>query len=394
MSNEKRLAICHLPLRMMSIDAERQEKAKEYARLRHRLLALDLFISAAALVIVLASGLSARLRDGVTSLAPNFYVGVALYFVIGVVGYGILFMPLTYYRGFVLPHRYGLSTQNLRGWILDLVKGGVLALVLGGALVEVIYFLLLNVPPWWWLIASVVMLVFTVLLANLAPILIFPLFFKFKPLEDQELVKRLLRLAERAHTRVNGVYTMMLSDKTTAANAAFMGLGNTKRIVLGDTLYQDYTADEIETILAHELGHQVHNDIVWGIVAQTLLTLVGFYLANLVLVAGAAILGFTGIADLAAMPLLALALGAFGLVTMPLGNWYSRQREYAADRYALETTRNPQAFIRAFEKLANQNLAELEPEPWVEWLLYDHPPIGKRLALGRAYAARLAQPSA
>jgi STE24 endopeptidase len=375
----------------MSIDHERQQKAKEYARLRHRLLALDLSVSAVVLVLVLASGLSTWLRDVVTSLTPNFYVGVALYFVVGVVGYGILFLPLTYYRGFVLPHRYGLSTQSLRAWSLDLVKGAALSLALGGVLVEVIYFLLSNVAAWWWLIASAVMLVFTVLLANLAPVLIFPIFFKFKPLEDQELVNRLLRLTERAHTRVNGVYTMMLSDKMTAANAAFMGLGNTKRIVLGDTLYQNYTADEIETILAHELGHQVHNDIVWGIAVQTLLMLVGFYIANLVLVAGVGLLGFTGIADLAAMPLLALALGAFGLVTMPLGNGYSRWREEAADRYALETTRNPQAFISAFEKLANQNLAELEPEPWVEWLLYDHPPIGKRLALGRAYATRLAQ---
>lgn len=368
------------------IDNERQQKAKEYARLKHRLLAADLLLSAAAMLFVLASGLSVWLRDAVMGVTPNFYAQVALYFVIGVIGYGILFLPLTYYSGFVLPHRYGLSTQSLRSWIADLAKGGALSLVLGGVIIEVIYFLLVNAPQWWWLIAAGVMLLFSVLLANLAPVLIFPLFFKFKPLEDAELVARLMRLTERAKTRVNGVYTMQLSDKTTAANAAFMGLGNTKRIVLGDTLYQNFTPDEIETILAHELGHQVHNDIVWGIAVQTLLTLVGFYIANWVLVAGVAFFGFTGIADLAAMPLLALALGAFGLVTMPFGNWYSRLREVNADRYALEMTQNPQAFVSAFEKLANQNLAEVEPEPWVEWLLYDHPSIGKRVALGRAFA--------
>ncbi len=370
----------------MGIDNERQIKAKEYARINHRLLAVDLILSAAAIVLILVSGLSVWLRDMVESITPNFYLGVLLYFGIGVIGYGILFAPLTYYSGFVLPHRYGLSTQSFRSWVADLFKGGALSLVLGGVIIEVIYFLLATVPQWWWLIAAGVMLVFSVLLANLAPVLIFPLFFKFKPLEDAELVARLMRLTERANTRVNGIYTMQLSDKTTAANAAFMGLGNTKRIVLGDTLYQNFTPDEIETILAHELGHQVHNDIVWGIAVQTALTLVGFYVANVVLIAGVAFFGFEGITDLAAMPLLALALGAFGLVTMPLGNWYSRQREYAADRYALEATRNPQAFISAFEKLANQNLAELEPEPWVEWLLYDHPAIAKRLAMGRALA--------
>lgn len=376
----------------MSIDNERQKQAKEYAKINHRLLAVDLILSTVAVVIVLASGLSEWLRDVVWSIAPNFYLSVMLYFFIGVVGYSILFAPLTYYSGFVLPHRYGLSTQSLGKWTADLLKGGALSLALGGVLITIIYFLLSNVPQWWWLIASGVMLVFSVLLANLAPVLIFPIFFKFEPLQDQELVNRLLRLTERAKTRVNGVYTMVLSDKTTAANAAFMGLGNTKRIVLGDTLYQNFTHDEIETILAHELGHQVHNDIVWGIAVQSLLTLVGFFIADVVLRAGVALFGFSSVADLAAMPLLALALGTFGLVTMPLGNWYSRRREVNADRYALETTRNPQAFISAFEKLANQNLAELEPEPWVEWLLYDHPSIAKRVAMGNAFLETVAQP--
>jgi STE24 endopeptidase len=370
----------------MGIDQERQEQAKEYARIRHRLLALDLIISAAAFVFVLATGLSAWLRDVVLSITPDPFLATFIYFVIGLAAYSLLFAPMTYYSGFVLPHRYGLSTQTFRSWVLDLVKGGALSLVLGGLVIEVIYLLLRTTPEWWWLITCAFMLLFSVVLANLAPVLIFPIFFKFKPLEDQDLVQRLMRLASNAKTHVNGVYTMVLSDKTTAANAAFMGLGNTKRIVLGDTLYNNFTPDEIETILAHELGHQVHNDIVRGIVVQTVLTLIGFYIADVVMRVGVTLFGFQGISDLAAMPLLGLALGAFGLVTMPLGNWYSRVREVAADRYALETTRNPQAFISAFEKLANQNLAEVEPEPWVEWLLYDHPSIGKRVEMGKQFA--------
>lgn len=368
------------------IDAARQEKAKEYARIRHRLFAANLILSAVALLFVLATGLSIWLRDVVLAITSEPFLSTLLYFVIGAAAYGALFAPLTYYSGFVLPHRFGLSTQNFRGWLADMAKGGAVALVLGGVMIEVIYFLLRTTPQWWWLLASAFMLLFTVLLANLAPVLIFPLFFKFKPLEDQELVNRLMRLAANAKTRVNGVYTMVLSDKTTAANAAFMGLGNTKRIVLGDTLYENFTPDEIETILAHELGHQVHNDIVRGIGVETALTLIGFYVANVVMIFGVAFFGLDGIADLAGMPLLGLALGAFGLITMPLGNWYSRRREVVADRYALETTRNPQAFISAFEKLANQNLAEVEPEAWVEWLLYDHPSIGKRVAMGKQFA--------
>lgn len=367
------------------IDQERQARAKEYAHLRHRLLALELILSALAFVLVLVTGWSVWVRDLVLRLAPDPIFSTEIYFAIGIAAYGVVFAPLTYYSGFVLPHRYSISVQSFSSWLKDLFKGGALSLLLGSLVIQVIYFLLRAAPAVWWLVACAFMLLFSVLLANLAPVLIFPLFFKFKPLEDQNLVQRLMQLAAKAGTRVNGVYTMVMSDKTTAANAAFMGLGNTKRIVLGDTLYQNFTPDEIETILAHELGHQVHNDIVWGIAVQTLLTLIGFYIANILMRAGVTLFGFTGIDDLAAMPLLGLALGAFGLITMPLGNWYSRLRESAADRYALETTRAPKAFVSAFEKLANQNLSEVDPEPWVEWLLYDHPSIGKRLAMGRSW---------
>jgi STE24 endopeptidase len=286
-----------------------------------------------------------------------------------------------------LPQRYGLSTQTPRAWLLDVAKGGALGIALGGTVIEVIYFVLRTAPGVWWLWASAFMLLFNVLLANLAPVLIFPLFFKFKPLDDVELGARLTALAERAGTRVRGVFTMMLSEKTTAANAALMGLGNTRRIVLGDTLYDQYSPDEIETILAHELGHHVHRDIAWGLVVETALTLVGFFAADLFLRWSVALLRYDGISDLAAMPLFALALGAFGAVTLPLGNAFSRWREGRADAYSLQATRNPAAFVGAMEKLANQNLAELEPEPWVEFLLYDHPPIGKRLERGKRFAA-------
>ncbi|MBI4787249.1 MAG: M48 family metallopeptidase [Chloroflexi bacterium] len=374
----------------MPIDPERQKQAKEYARIHHRLFALNLVLTGLALLGVLALGLNVWLKQVILSLTHDAWLATFLYFVVALVAYEGLFFPLAYYRGLVLPHRYGLSTQTQRAWLVDVAKGGTLTIILGGLVVEVIYSFLRGDLPLpllsaggagggWWLWASAFMILFSVVLANLAPVLIFPLFFKFKPLEDAELVHRLTALAERARTRVRGVYTMMLSEKTTAANAALMGLGNTRRIVLGDTLYQNYTHDEIETVLAHELGHHVHHDIGWGLIVQSGLTLAGFYIADVFLKWTVAWLGYEGIADLAAFPLLGLAFGIFGLITMPLTNAYSRWREALADDYALATTRNAPGFVGAMEKLANQNLAELEPEPWVEFLLYDHPPIGKRL---------------
>jgi STE24 endopeptidase len=298
---------------------------------------------------------------------------------------------LSYYGGYVLPHHYGLSTQSLKGWLADQAKSAALGLGIGLVAMEVMYYLLRAFPSIWWLLTGVLFLFFVVILANLAPLLIVPLFFKFRALEDEELVSRLISLAERAGTRVRGVFTIDLSTKTTAANAALMGLGNTRRIVLGDTLMEEYDADEIETILAHELGHHVHGDIWRGIAVQTILTLAGLFVADRLLRWGVAYFAFEGLADVAAFPLVAMAMGGLAVVAMPLANAYSRWREGLADQFSLEMTGKPQAFIASMTKLANQNLAEAEPEPWVEFLLYSHPAIGKRIHRAQGFKSSPAE---
>jgi STE24 endopeptidase len=318
-------------------------------------------------------------------------VVVALYFVAFSIVYGLLDFPLSYYGGYVLPHRYGLSTQSPRDWLADQAKGAALGLGIGLAGMEVMYYLLRAFPSIWWLLTGILVLFFTIVLANLAPLLIVPLFFKFRPLEDAELVSRLISLAERTGTRVRGVFTIDLSTRTTAANAALMGLGNTRRIVLGDTLMEKYDPDEIETILAHELGHHVHGDIWRGIAVQTLLTLVGLFLADRLLRWGVATFAFEGLADVAAFPLVTVAMGGMAVLAMPLANAYSRWRERLADQFSLEMTGKPQAFISSMTKLANQNLSEAEPEPWAEFLLYGHPAIGKRIKRAQGFKAYLAE---
>jgi STE24 endopeptidase len=182
---------------------------------------------------------------------------------------------------------------------------------------------------------------------------------------------------------VRGVFKFDMSRRTKAANAALMGLGNTRRIVLGDTLLNEFTPDEIETVLAHELGHHVNQDIPVGIILESVLTLGGLYLASLGLKWGAATFGFAGPADIAALPVFALVMGAYSLVTMPLGNAYSRWRERRADAYALRATGNGAAYASALTRLTNQNLADADPEPWVEFLLYSHPALSRRIALAK-----------
>ena len=156
---------------------------------------------------------------------------------------------------------------------------------------------------------------------------------------------------------------------------------------MGDTLISEFSNDEIETVLAHELGHHVNKDIPLGIVVETISTVVGLFLASLALRWGVNQFGFQGVGDIAALPLFMLVMMLYGLLTMPLTNAFSRWREVRADRYALETTRNGPAFASAMTRLANQNLAEVDPEPWVELLLYSHPALEKRIRMARGYTS-------
>ena len=367
------------------LDPELQAKAKAYARLGRRAYFLELGLSALLLAIVLAVN-PFRTLDGRVGGYP--YGPVAVYFVVLMVGYSLITFPLSVYTGFTLPHRFDMSTQNFRAWLSDSLKGSAIGLVFGLLVVEVIYSLLANVPLYWWLFAAAAMLLFSVVLANLAPVLLVPIFYKLEPLADEELVRRLKALAERAGARVRGVYTMDMSRRTRAANAALMGLGNTRRIVLGDTLVSAYPYDEIEVVLAHELGHHAHNDIVKGIVVETAIGLFSFWIADQALRFGVGALGLRGLADPAGLPLLALVMGAVSLLASPATAWFTRTIETDADRYALTTTGKARAFAAAMTRLANQNLAELYPPRWVEVVFYDHPPIGKRIAMAREYEQR------
>jgi STE24 endopeptidase len=378
------------------LDEDRQKQAREYARIRLRLSFVGLGIGALSIAVVLGSGIDKWLRNLLAPLAWQpvrgwFPLEVLVYFVILVLAYELLTLPLAYYR-FVLSHRYGLSTMTLPAWIGDLLKGLGVELVFGIAAIELIYLLLAMQPLTWWLWVALAMLFFSVIMANLAPVLLLPLFYKFKPLPEGELTQRLMALAQRANTRVRGVFSMEMSSKTTAANAALMGLGNTRRVVLGDTMLDRYSVDEIEVVLAHELGHHVHADI-WKLIAsQAILTLGGLYLANLALhLVTGPLHYYQGLTDPATLPFLFLLAGVFGLLVMPLGNSYSRLIEYQADEYALQTTGKVEAFKSAMTRLANQNLAEAEPPPIVEVLFHDHPSIHNRLRHADAFATKQAQ---
>jgi len=364
----------------VTLNPERQEVARRYARQNRQLLVVDLGISAALVLAFLLSGASRLLEALLVGWGLSSpWILVAAYIGLVFVAYTLLLMPLSYYSGFVLPHRYGLSTQTLSGWLTDEAKSFGLGVVLGLPVAEVVYWLLRTYPDTWWLWASAFLLVLNVIVGYLAPVLLLPLFYKLTPLDNPDLAERIRRLAERAGARIVGVYSIDMSRRTTAANAMIIGLGNTRRIALGDTLRGDYSPEEVETIVAHELGHQVHHDLELQVILSVVTLTASLYLAHLFLRWGVALFGFQGPGDVAALPLVLIATGLFSLVIMPVTNGYSRWRESMADRYAIRVTGNATAFAQAMVRLANQNLSDANPPRWVVWLLYSHPPIAERV---------------
>ncbi|HKP52577.1 MAG TPA: M48 family metallopeptidase [Chloroflexia bacterium] len=362
-----------------SLDPERQRLAKEYAHTRRVLFFASLAFMLAGVALLLFTGWSIGLRQWAEQISADPWATVALYGVALGALYTLISLPLDFYSGYILPHRYGLSTQSMGGWALDNVKELALSAVFGLGGLELLYWLLRTWPDWWWAIMAGLVWLFMVAMAQLAPVLLMPLFYKMRPLDDPALTQRLTSLAEQAGTRVRGVYVMDMSSRTTAANAMLTGMGHTRRIILGDTLLEGYTHDEIETVLAHELAHHVHNDMPKGLVAEAALLLAGMWVASHVLAWGVAAFGFKGIADVANLPLFAVAMSVFGLVAMPAGNFMSRQMERAADRYALRVTGKSAAFRSVMLKLAGQNLSDADPPAWVRFLFHSHPSVSERI---------------
>ena len=364
-------------------------EAREYNRTKRWLELGDLAVSFGFLAVLLATGWTNTLRDWAVGMAKNYYVLQLFYYVLflsilsKVLGFGLDFY------GFRLEHRFNLSNQRLGSWLKDSAKGWLLGLVLATVLCEIVYALIRTSPEHWWIFAWVIFLALLVFFAQIAPVALFPLFYKFVPLQNEALKERLVRLGERAGTRVRGVYEWKLSEKSRKANAALTGLGSTRRIIVADTLLHNYSDDEIEAVLAHELGHHVHGHILKSIVVEALVTLAGFWAANLVLrYAIDQQHMFEHMADFAALPLLVLVSTGLSVLLMPALNAYSRFTERQADLYCWKSVPSIAPYVSAMEKLNQQNLSESHPSRLVEILFHSHPPVAKRIAAAEAWARK------
>ena len=363
----------------------KEEKAKRYERIKLIISITESILSFLLLLLFVLQGYSLYLRDWILTLVKNPYWQFLIFSAIVGGALSLVTLPFGFYSGFVLEHRYGLSNQTIGDWIKEKLKESLVGLVIALPLLLAFYFLLLNYPQTWWLWLSVVVLIFSVILGRLAPQLILPLFYKFEPLNDEELLQRMKRLAKLAKFNLQGIYRFNMSKDTKKANAAFTGLGRARRIIIGDTLLENFTADEIESVFAHEVGHFVHRHLYKLMAAGTLQTFVGFYLVHLLYNSLLLHLGFKGPADLAALPLITLILSLYMLLVSPLSNALSRYYERQADMYALKHSSNPQAFPQALLKLSEQNLSDKEPHPLVEFFFHAHPSIKKRVQMAERF---------
>lgn len=346
-----------------------EDRAARYHRLKRRAAVASALAGAGWLALLAATGWGARLP-------------AALYIAVLALGWELATFPFTVYRNFLLDRKYGLASEPPRTWLLDHLKAVALGLALSEIAGFAMYASMRAAGGAWWLAAAGLFAVAGLVLARVAPVLLLPIFYQFRPLSREALRERLLALSVKAGVPVLGAFEWGLGEKTTRANAALVGAGHTRRILVSDTLLKDYSDDEIEVILAHEIAHHVHHDMTTALALETAVVAVALLAAHLVAGASGQVP-----ADLASLPLLVLTAAAVSLLLAPLGNAWSRRNERRADRFALELTGREAAFISAMRRLGAQNLAETDPSRAVVWFFHTHPTIDERIAIAREFKA-------
>jgi len=380
------------PLSQAGMTPEQLAEAKQYGRyslactLADKLLDL-LYLTFAA--VVLARPLDHWLM-GWRLLARFASLRLVAFFALVTLLHMGVSLSLSFYAGYTLEHRFHLSTQSVGGWVRKYLKQNLLALGLGTVLMLGLYWLIWTTRGWWWLTAAAAFFCVTIILGRVFPVLIMPLFYKIEKLDAPELAERINALAAGTGLTIAGVYRIALSQETVKANAMLAGLGRTRRVLLGDTLLNNFSPAEIAVVFAHEVGHHVFRHVRKMILLGLVVSLAGFWICDCSLAAWAADRGQP--LDYANLPIwtepwIMLVLSIFGLLMEPLMNAISRRHERQCDRYAFERTREPAAYISAFSKLARQNKDDPCPH-WFEVLwLHDHPPIGERLAIATSDSA-------
>lgn len=360
------------------------DQSKQYHRGKRYFFYGGLVLDVLFLLVLQLSDLSVALRILAFQVSSVRFFAYAIYTVAFFLAFSIVQLPLNFFADYVWEHRFGLSRHTVGSWLTDEIKKTALGLVLSVILVEVIYYLLCHFPYHWWMGAAGFWLFLSLFLARIMPDVIIPLFYKYTPIENEELRQRIFSLFEKCRVGLKDIYAINLSAKSKKANAFICGLGRSRRVVLSDTLLEDFSPEEIEAVVAHELGHHKNRDIGKLIVGNSLLIVLAFYLMDKLL---GEVLSSVGVMkqDIAGLPMVMLGMLIFSFVTTPFVNAFSRWLEIGADRFSLKLTGKPEAFITMMEKLGKLNLEEFSPGLFDEMMFYSHPPIRRRIEKARAF---------
>lgn len=370
---------------MEASETDKRSTAKIYNRINQIITVTETIIFFGILIILLLTGFSREIESLSYKITTNNYFALLIF--LGIVGLmeSLINFPLNFYSGYILEHKYDLSNQTLLKYFTEKAKSFAVGVVIGVPVMLIFYYILLNYENYWWLILGIFMFFLSVIIGRIAPILIFPLFYKFKPIENESIKNRILGLCRKTKVDIKGIYVFDMSKNTKKANAAFTGLGKSKRIILGDTLIDRFSEDEIESVFAHEVGHYKRKHIFKLMFLSTILTFAGLYITSVLYEASLSYFGFIYVYEISALSLMAIYLSLYGLITAPISNIFSRKYEWEADKFALDFSEDKNAFISAMEKLAEQNLADKEPNKIIEFLFHSHPSLQKRIEFASNY---------
>jgi len=353
--------------------------AKRYAAIKYALALIETAYLFILLFAFCVFGFSDWLAQKVCAVIPLKYPAAAVFLAVICSFYAILNFPLHFYNSFAIERKFSLASQKFGSWLVDQIKAGVLAFIISVILLEAFYYVLATYTHTWWILISAFWIFISIVLAKLAPLVIIPLFFKYKKLKKPSLRERIVSLAGKMQVKIIDVFEIDFSRKTLKANAGFVGIGKTRRVVLADTLKDRYTDDEIEVILAHEFAHYRLGHLMKMVFLNSAFILLSFFVIYKTSVPVLGWFGYSSLADIAAMPVVFMYLIISGLITQPLQNYISRRLERNADALALEVTGLREAFISVMDKLASQNLSDRKPHPLIKFFFFDHPPIDERI---------------
>ncbi|MFW6376309.1 MAG: M48 family metallopeptidase [Thermoplasmatota archaeon] len=361
-------------------DEDRRELAKIYSKQKLLTgLVQGTFLIILVLCIFSFTPLSRYLQSFSFSLIDGtfldlYWLGVTIYIILFSTIIYLSGLPLSYYSGFLIEHKYDLSNQTLPQWLKDQVKSLLISLVMATPLILAIFYLGTTYPDMWWLYAGIIYFIVLGVLSNISHLIIIPLFYDTEELKDKELKQRLISIAEdNGVSEVKKVMVVKAGEKTEKANAGFAGMGKTKRILLFDTLLNKFHKSEIESVVAHEMGHYVQKDTLRFILIEGLLIFPMFYLTGYIFNMWA---GFSNIYNL---PFFLLIMYGLYSIVDPMILAYNRYREKKADSFALDVIGNSTPVISTFKRLSDIDLAQMNPHPLVEIFFYSHPPPDKRI---------------